>query len=88
MINKDWRRRFKVLSERLETSLTPSLECEFALQKFKDVDAPVKESKVQLESRSYREQAPEVDVNAAMTKAVDKALDLGIMADILLNKSK
>jgi hypothetical protein len=87
MIDKDWRRRFMVLSERLETAPFPASECSFALEKFKEIKNPV--PMVQSEHASeirYEVPVNGPDLNDLATQAIEKGLDLGIMAEILLKK--
>jgi hypothetical protein len=90
MISKDWRRRFKTLSERLDSQPVPSMECQFALEKFREIQSPKPMDEFRLPAPSnevhYRVPEEGPDINAALTQVVEKGLDLGIMADILLRK--
>lgn len=85
MIDQDWRRRFSVLSERLEGQ-APASECRLALHAFKEIKNPTPKEDFQYNRDNYSPNNSGFNADELIEKSVDKALDLGIWAAILFKK--
>lgn len=80
MIDKDWRRRLSVLSDRLGGD-TPSLECQFALDKFRELQNPVPQENIPV----FQDNTG-INYDELVDKLVEKGIDTAILGAAIFNK--
>lgn len=89
MINKDWKKRFNTLADRL-AGPSPSMECAFAVSKFKEIHEPKAIFIYKEDEDSPLTNAGPLDVdqlaNTLVNKFIDDGLTTAILGAAILNK--
>lgn len=81
VIDKEWRRRLKTLSERLDCR-TPSVECDFALSKFQEIKSPI----IQEDTSTIGYHTEAFDYDKLADTLIDKGIDTAILAETWFKK--